>query len=80
MGLPVLISRDVGDGRVIADRGGGVALSRFDDDSYVAAVDALEVLRTAPRAHFRELAAALFDIDSVAIPAYRRLYGELLGT
>jgi hypothetical protein len=30
-----------------------------------------------PRAHFRALARELFDVDSVAMPAYRRLYEQL---
>ena len=80
MGLPVLISGQVGDGRVIADRGGGVALDRFDATSYAEAADELDALRASPRTHFRDLAAALFDIETVAIPAYRRLYRELLGS
>jgi glycosyltransferase involved in cell wall biosynthesis len=78
MGLPLLISRDVGDGNVIVERGGGVALERFDEEEYATAADALAALREAPRDRFRELAAAIFDIDTVAIPAYRRLYRELV--
>ena len=78
MGLPVLISRGVGDGTVIAERGGGVILDRFDDSSYSAAANELDELRRVPRARFRELASELFDIDTIAIPAYRRLYRELV--
>jgi len=31
-----------------------------------------------PPAHFRALAREMFDLDTVALPAYRRLYESLL--
>jgi hypothetical protein len=30
-----------------------------------------------PRGHFRALAREMFDVDTVALPAYRRLYERL---
>ena len=78
MGMPVVISRDVGDGAVIAERDGGVALHEFDDVAFDAGVQRLTALREAPRSQFRKLAEALFDVETVAVPAYRRLYRGLI--
>ena len=76
MGLPIVISRDVGDGAAIEREGGAVALGESPD--VVSAVDKLERLRTEPREHFRRLAERLFDVDRVALPIYRRLYERLM--
>jgi len=78
VGLPLLISRDVGDGADIEERGGAVALA------YPAGAGDMEDaarrmarLMEQPRAHFRALAREMFDVDTVALPAYRRLYERL---
>lgn len=78
VGLPLLISRDVGDGAELEEREGAVGLG------YPAAPAAMEdaVRRLArlmekPRPHFRALAREMFDVDTVALPAYRRLYERL---
>jgi len=78
VGLPLLISRDVGDGGDIEERDGAIALG------HPAAAGAMEDaarrlarLMEKPRAHFRALAREMFDVDTVALPAYRRLYERL---
>ena len=78
-GLPIVISRGVGDGYVIEDEGGAVALADSVDDAALrAAVPLLQSLRKKPRQHFRAVAEKLFDVDRVAIPSYRRMYEQLV--
>jgi glycosyltransferase involved in cell wall biosynthesis len=78
VGLPLLISRDVGDGAELEERDGAVGLG------YPVAPGAMEDaarrlarLMEKPRGHFRALAREMFDVDTVALPAYRRLYERL---
>jgi glycosyltransferase involved in cell wall biosynthesis len=78
IGLPLLISRDVGDGALVAKEAGAVALSAFDAAALAAAADEMAALLQKPRAHFRAVAQKLFDVDAVALPAYRELYQELV--
>jgi glycosyltransferase involved in cell wall biosynthesis len=79
VGLPIVISREVGDGIEIERRGGAVALGNAPDDAELtAAVGELDALRTQARSHFRGIAEQLFDVDRVALPVYRRLYGKLV--
>jgi glycosyltransferase involved in cell wall biosynthesis len=78
VGLPLLISRDVGDGAGLEEREGAVGLG--DPAAPGAMEDAarrLARLMEKPRAHFRGLAREMFDVDTVAMPAYRRLYEQL---
>jgi glycosyltransferase involved in cell wall biosynthesis len=79
IGLPIVISRDVGDGIDIEREDGAVALGEEPDDTAMQdAVRKLEELLTRPREHFRRLAERLFDINEVALPVYRRLYEKLV--
>jgi glycosyltransferase involved in cell wall biosynthesis len=78
VGLPLLISRDVGDGAELEERGGAVAVDYpVGAEGLAVAARSLSRLMSRPRAHFRALARELFDVDSVAMPAYRRLYEQL---
>lgn len=77
-GLPLVISRDVGDGARLADLGGAVALAGFDTAAYAAVAGEIVRLRARPREHFRRIAADCFDIETVAVPSYRRLYERLV--
>jgi glycosyltransferase involved in cell wall biosynthesis len=77
VGLPLVLSRGVGDSARIADGEGAVALDRFDDAALADAARALVPLLARPREHFRRLAAELFDVETVGLPAYRRIYQRL---
>jgi glycosyltransferase involved in cell wall biosynthesis len=80
VGMPVVISRDVGDGAVLEREGGAVALGdSLDDEALTAAALALAPMVGAPRARYRAVAQKLFDVDGVALPVYRDLYGRLIG-
>ncbi len=80
MGLPVLICRDVGDGAKLAELGGAVSLDGSPNDAALAEASAqLVQLMQRPRDHFRRIATMLFDIDDVALPAYRQMYETLIG-
>lgn len=80
LGLPLVLSQDVGDGEEIERRGGAVSLPfpPTDRDLEHGARRLLELLAK-PREHFRSIAQSLFDIEAIAIPAYARLYGALAG-
>ena len=74
-GIPVVMTREVGDSADLETQDAGVALSApFDEDELRAGCMRLAALLERPRDHFRELAMRSFDIDTVAMPAYRRLY------
>jgi glycosyltransferase involved in cell wall biosynthesis len=78
MGLPILICRGVGDGAVLADRGAAVATDeQFDEPAMEAASIELARLLSKPRDHFRGIATEVFDIERVALPAYRAMYERL---
>jgi glycosyltransferase involved in cell wall biosynthesis len=78
MGLPILICRGVGDGAVLADRGAAVAVDvPFGGDAMKAASTEFAALLAKPREHFRRVATELFDINRVAVPAYRAMYERL---
>ena len=77
VGLPLVISRNVGDGARIADAGAAAALTRFDDQAMAEAAQQLSELLQRPRAHFRQVAETLFNLETVALPAYRRIYERL---
>ena len=77
-GLPLAISRDVGDGGKVADRGVAAVLTSFDDAALDAAAAELARLIGRPREEFARAAADLFDVDQVAMPRYRRLYEALV--
>lgn len=77
VGLPIVISRDVGDGAVVAERGGAIALGQFDDVALQSAADQLSSFLARPRSEFRAIAESLFDLRTVAAPIYHRLYETL---
>ena len=78
VGLPLVISGDVGDGQWLEDRDAAVCLHRFSEADMAAAIPSLLALTARPREHFRRCAGELFDLDGVALPRYARLYEELL--
>jgi glycosyltransferase involved in cell wall biosynthesis len=78
VGLPLVICRDVGDGARLAEHRGAVALEAVDQEALDAAsLELLDLMRE-PREHFRKVAGDLFDVDDVALPAYRRLYAQMM--
>lgn len=80
VGMPIVISRDVGDGALIEQDGGAVALGeRIDAHALEEAAAALANMVGAPRNRFRDVAKKHFDVDRVALPTYRELYRTLMG-
>jgi len=80
MGLPLVMTRDVGDSAELEAQEAGVAISPpFDDSQMRDACRRLAALQDRPREHFRSVAERVFDIERVAVPAYRRLYAAILG-
>jgi glycosyltransferase involved in cell wall biosynthesis len=77
MGLPIVVSRDVGDSALVAEHGGAIALSEFDDHALREGATQLVPLLARPRSQFRQVASALFDLETVAAPSYRDLYRAL---
>jgi len=79
MGLPLVISRDIGDGAELEKREGAVALGYPTSDTEMQeAARRLLRLMERPRESYRALARELFDVDTIALPAYRRLYRQLM--
>ena len=77
-GLPLAISRDVGDGAKVEERGVATAMTSFDDAAIDVAARELARLVGRPREDFARAAGELFDVDTVAMPRYRRLYEALV--
>lgn len=77
-GLPLVISRDVGDGAILGDKGVAVSMTSFDDEATKAAAIALAALVGRPREEYARVAKELFDVDAVAMPRYRRLYEKIV--
>jgi glycosyltransferase involved in cell wall biosynthesis len=77
-GLPLVISRDVGDGAILGEKGVAVSMTTYDDASMRAATRELSTLIGRPRAEYARVARELFDVDAVALPRYRRLYEALV--
>jgi glycosyltransferase involved in cell wall biosynthesis len=79
MGLPLVICKDVGDGNELEPLGGAVTVvSDCHDNDLADASARLAALMTRGRPHFRRVAAELFDVDRVGVPAYRSLYEKLM--
>ena len=79
MGLPVVTNAGVGDvAEIVRDTGCGVAIERFDEASYEAAIVSIESLALSAR-QLRETARSLFDID-IAIDRYEGVYRALVPT
>lgn len=80
-GLPVVATAGIGDldahiqaGRV------GVLLRAFDREAYVAALVALQEIRSDPElgARCRELSRTMYNLQTIGGPRYRRLYDAVL--
>jgi glycosyltransferase involved in cell wall biosynthesis len=79
VGLPIVISRDVGDGAEVERAEGAVALAdKVDDAELTRAARALAGLVPRGRDHFRRVAEHLFDVEKVALPVYLSLYEKLV--
>jgi hypothetical protein len=76
-GLPVVISRDVGDGAALEAAGSAVVLTEFDDPALRRASEQLRSMLSRPREDFRAVAQSHFDLRTVAAPVYHRLYQTL---
>jgi glycosyltransferase involved in cell wall biosynthesis len=77
VGLPLVVSREVGDSRRISEADGAVALTTLDDEALGRGGAQLTALLERPREHFRCIARNLFDVESVALPTYSQLYDRL---
>lgn len=78
VGLPVVMTREVGDSADLETEGAGIALrAPFDADEMRDACVRLASLLGRQRDEFRNVAVRKFDIESVAMPAYRRLYAAM---
>ncbi|HEV2079648.1 MAG TPA: glycosyltransferase [Allosphingosinicella sp.] len=76
LGLPLLTNAGVGDvGEIVRNTGCGVAIERFDDVAYAAALDAVEAMEPAPAAQ-REKALPWFDVE-IGIARYDQVYRSL---
>jgi glycosyltransferase involved in cell wall biosynthesis len=79
VGLPIVISRDVGDGAEIERAEGAIALpAALDPVAFRRAAAALASLIPRGRPFFRGVAERLFDVEKVAIPVYLSLYEKLV--
>ena len=77
-GLPIIANSGVGDvDSLIEGDGVGVLVDKFDDESYLAALDALTAFGDIGD-HCREMAKLRFDLENVGGVRYRRLYARLL--
>ena len=78
VGLPIVTNAGVGDvGPMVDDMGCGVAVERFDDASYAAALDRLLAVAGTPQQR-RQRALPWFDVV-LGIERYDRAYRDLLG-
>lgn len=78
VGMPVVFSSGVGDSDDLGRADVGVGISTFDADGLARAAVEIERLLRRPREDFRGAAIRLFDLRTVARPAYHRLYERLL--
>jgi len=79
-GLPLVINAGIGDAdRLVEQHGAGVLVRTFTREAYAEAATALRNQLARGRAAFREVAETHFSLAQRAVPAYRRLYEQLLG-
>jgi glycosyltransferase involved in cell wall biosynthesis len=79
LGLPVVTNAGVGDvAGIVRDTGCGVAIERFDEEAYEAAIIGVESLGQSAQ-HLRETARSLFDVK-IAIDRYEQAYRALATT
>jgi len=84
-GLPLVINAGVGDSdALVTEHGAGVLVHEFNEGEYAKAVDHLMTesseLPDHRRQRMRLIAEKLFDLQVVGLPAYARLYEQVLGT
>ncbi len=83
-GLPVVINAGIGDSdALIAGEGVGTLVQAFDMENYTRAAAALETFAAAPeqtRTLARDVAVRLFDLRTVGLDHYARLYGTVLAS
>ena len=80
-GLPIVANRGVGDlDALIEGEKVGVILKGFDEKDYADALDEINALlnKEEIRAHCRQIAEKMFDLEKVGGERYRRLYERLL--
>jgi hypothetical protein len=78
LGLPLVTNAGVGDvARIVEETGCGVAIERFDDESYGRALDAIAALAQAPEVQ-RKRGLSWFDVE-MGIARYDEVYRSLAG-
>lgn len=78
LGLPLVTNGGVGDvAQIVEETGCGVAIDRFDEATYAAALDRIEAMEPAPQAQ-REKALPWFDVE-IGIARYDEVYRSLTG-
>jgi len=81
-GLPVIVNADIGDSdRVIEQENVGVLVRDFNEGEYARAAATIFHLLDHPeetRRHMQSVAERLFDLKSVGVERYARLYEALL--
>ncbi len=81
-GLPIIINAGIGDSdNLITDEQAGVLINSFDEAEYTRAVTEIERFAgevPSSRQRLSEIAAKLFDLRSVGIARYARLYDSVL--
>jgi glycosyltransferase involved in cell wall biosynthesis len=83
-GLPLIINAGVGDSdSLITEHRAGVLINDFEEADYLKAINRLTPFLGQPeqtRERMRRVAEQLFDLQSVGVVAYTRLYQRVLGT
>lgn len=82
-GLPLIINAGVGDSdALVTEHNAGVLINDFTQADYLKAIKDLTPFLDQPdqtRERLRRVAERLFDLQSVGVAAYARLYQRLLG-
>jgi glycogen synthase len=82
-GLPLIINAGVGDSdALVTEHAAGVLVDDFTEDHYRKAIKHLTPFLDQPgptRRQMRRVAQQLFDLQSVGVAAYARLYQRVLG-
>jgi glycosyltransferase involved in cell wall biosynthesis len=80
-GLPIIINAGVGDSDTLIDENVGVLVQEFNEQQLAnaaARIDALILERDKTRRITREVAERLFDVSTVGVQRYSRLYERVL--
>ena len=82
-GLPLIINAGVGDSdALVREHKAGVLIDEFAETDYLKAIEQLTSLTRQPeetRPRMRLIAEKLFDLETVGVEAYLRLYQRVLG-